>query len=75
MSEIYNICVQIDLSTVDQVLNLNPLFVKQVGPDGSVQHLDWHKRYEDMKQAAGITSPGKCLISSILRLGLLFIRT
>jgi len=39
MSEIYNICVQIDLSTVDQVLNLNPLFVKQVGPDGSVQLL------------------------------------
>mgnify|MGYP001793688126 CR=1 FL=1 len=42
-----------------QVVNLNPQYVKRVGPDGSVEHLDWHKHYDLMRETAGYPKPGR----------------
>lgn len=46
-------------TTVDGVVeNLNPQWVKSIGPRGDVRHEDWHLYYNKMKEAAGIKFPG-----------------
>lgn len=40
------------------VENLNPQWVKSIGPRGDVRHEDWHQYYDKMKEAAGIKFPG-----------------
>lgn len=43
------------------VENLNPQWVKSIGPGGDVRHEDWHIYYNSMKKAAGIEFPGLCV--------------
>nr|XP_034313922.1 soluble calcium-activated nucleotidase 1 isoform X2 [Crassostrea gigas] len=40
------------------VENLNPQWVKSIGPGGDVRHEDWHVYYNNMKKAADIQFPG-----------------
>lgn len=42
------------------VENLNPQWVKSIGPGGDVRHEDWHVYYNNMKKAADIQFPGRC---------------
>jgi len=46
-------------STKGEVLNINPQYVKRVSANGAVEHLDWHKHYNKMREAAGIHPPGE----------------
>ncbi|KAK7004337.1 soluble calcium-activated nucleotidase 1 [Biomphalaria glabrata] len=41
-----------------EVVNLNPQWVKSVGPDGDVQHLDWHDKYNALREKTGTLPPG-----------------
>ncbi|XP_059476799.1 soluble calcium-activated nucleotidase 1 [Neocloeon triangulifer] len=41
-----------------ELVNYDPMWVKRVAPDGGVEHLDWSKHYEKIRQACGITFPG-----------------
>ncbi|CAL1533529.1 unnamed protein product [Lymnaea stagnalis] len=41
-----------------EVLNLNPQWVKSIGPDGDVEHLDWHDKYNALRQKTGTLLPG-----------------
>lgn len=45
-------------SKTGQVLNVNPQYVKRINKDGGIKHLNWVKRYEKVKSALGIKSPG-----------------
>jgi len=40
------------------VINHDPMWVKEVGMDGAVKHVDWRERYILVRQAAGISWPG-----------------
>ncbi|KAH9490038.1 Soluble calcium-activated nucleotidase 1 [Bulinus truncatus] len=40
------------------VVNLNPQWVKSVGPAGDVQHLDWHEKYNALREKTGTQLPG-----------------
>lgn len=41
-----------------EVLNHDPMWVKEIGFDGSVRHIDWRDRYIAVRHAAGISWPG-----------------
>ncbi|KAK3091862.1 hypothetical protein FSP39_023214 [Pinctada imbricata] len=46
-------------TTVDGVVqNVNPQFIKSIGVNGDVIHLDWHENYNAMRKKAGFTFPG-----------------
>lgn len=46
-------------TSIDGVVeNLNPQWVKSIGPGGDVRHEDWHVYYNNMKKAADIQFPG-----------------
>jgi len=41
-----------------EVINHDPMWVKEISVDGAVKHVDWRERYIMVRQAAGITWPG-----------------
>ncbi|BFZ17677.1 hypothetical protein BsWGS_20716 [Bradybaena similaris] len=41
-----------------EVLNLNPQWVKSIGPKGDVVHIDWHEKYNALRTKAGMLLPG-----------------
>jgi len=41
-----------------EVINHDPMYVKEISPDGGVKHVDWRERYTMVRQAAGISWPG-----------------
>ncbi|XP_005098146.1 soluble calcium-activated nucleotidase 1 [Aplysia californica] len=41
-----------------EVVNLNPQWVKSIGRDGDVKHLDWHERYNALREKTGMLLPG-----------------
>jgi len=40
------------------VINHDPMWVKEISMDGAVKHVDWRERYILVRQAAGISWPG-----------------
>ena len=49
-------------TTTDGVVeNLNPQFVKSIGVNGDVIHVDWHENYNKMREKAGYKFPGESL--------------
>jgi len=41
-----------------EVINHDPMWVKEIGVEGAVKHIDWRDRYILVRQAAGISWPG-----------------
>ena len=41
-----------------EVINHDPMWVKEISSDGAVKHIDWRNRYIAVRQAAGIAWPG-----------------
>ena len=50
-----------------EIVNLNPQWVKSIGPDGDVQHLDWHENYNALREKTGMLSPGESFIHCTVR--------
>ena len=45
-------------TTEGEVVNLNPQWVKSIGPDGDVQHHDWSANYNALRRQTGTYLPG-----------------
>ncbi|GFN81946.1 soluble calcium-activated nucleotidase 1 [Plakobranchus ocellatus] len=41
-----------------ELVNLNPQWVKSIGPGGDVIHIDWHEKYNALRAKIGMLSPG-----------------
>lgn len=41
-----------------KVVNLNPQWVKSIGPEGDVRHIDWHENYNALRKKVGMELPG-----------------
>jgi soluble calcium-activated nucleotidase 1 len=41
-----------------ELVNYDPMWVKRVAPDGGVEHINWSKNYDKLRQACGISFPG-----------------
>ena len=42
-----------------ELVNLNPQWVKSIGPGGDVIHIDWHEKYNALRAKVGMLPPGK----------------
>lgn len=40
------------------VVNLNPQWVKAIGPTGAVEHIDWHRNYNALRKVTDMELPG-----------------
>lgn len=47
-------------TSTGELVNHNPQWVKTVTTHGFVQHHDWTKNYEKLRQSIGIHFPGEC---------------
>ena len=45
-------------TTTGVVQNLDPQWIKSIGPQGDIQHIDWHKNYNAMREKTGTSAPG-----------------
>lgn len=45
-------------TSVGEVLNFHPMYVKKISPNGEVTHINWHDEYVAVRNAAGVTAPG-----------------
>ncbi|KAL8593245.1 hypothetical protein ACOMHN_009899 [Nucella lapillus] len=45
-------------TTTGKVVNLNPQWVKAIGPSGEVKHIDWHNNYNALRKVTGMELPG-----------------
>ncbi|XP_076443199.1 soluble calcium-activated nucleotidase 1-like [Babylonia areolata] len=45
-------------TTTGEVVNLNPQWVKAIGPSGNVEHMDWHENYNALRRITGMELPG-----------------
>ena len=45
-------------STKGVVENLNPQWIKSIGPQGDVRHIDWHVYYNQLREKTGTSAPG-----------------
>lgn len=45
-------------TTTGEVVNLNPQWVKAIGPSGEVKHIDWHNNYNALRKVTGMNLPG-----------------
>ena len=45
-------------TTKGEVLNVNPQWVKSIGPTGDVLHHNWVERYNILREKAGFQAPG-----------------
>ena len=45
-------------TTQGEVVNLNPQWVKSIGPTGDVTHIDWHNNYNALRKVTGMELPG-----------------
>jgi soluble calcium-activated nucleotidase 1 len=41
-----------------ELASLDPMWVKVVGPEGAVRHIDWSRQYKAVRAAAGVEWPG-----------------
>jgi len=41
-----------------EILSHDPMWVKLISPDGSVEHMDWVSHYQAVRAAAGVSWPG-----------------
>lgn len=52
-------------TSTGELVNHNPQWVKTVTTHGFVQHHDWTKNYEKLRQSVGIHFPGECVDKTI----------
>ncbi|KAI6243958.1 hypothetical protein M3Y99_00063200 [Aphelenchoides fujianensis] len=45
-------------TTTGEYVNNHPMWIKIVGPDGSIRHLDWSENFKKLRAAVGIEYPG-----------------
>lgn len=45
-------------SAKGELIHLNPQWIKIISPTGEVEHVDWHNKYEKLKAAVEIKTPG-----------------
>ena len=45
-------------STTGVVENLDPQWIKSIGPQGDVRHIDWHINYDLLRKKTGASAPG-----------------
>lgn len=51
-------------TTTGEFQNYHPMWIKRVSPGGHVEHVDWTRVYIDVRAAAGITYPGRPVVTS-----------